>query len=53
MKPIYHQVNQYLDYCESARKMSTNTLRAKHSILPAFHQNHKMSEPQETHKSRF
>ena len=36
MKPIYHQVNQYLDYCESARKMSTNTLRAKHSICQRF-----------------
>ena len=36
MKPIYSQINQYLDYCEHARNMSPATMRAKRSIYHRF-----------------
>ena len=36
MKPIFHQVNQYLDYCEHTRNMSPATLRAKRSVYYRF-----------------
>lgn len=36
MKPLYHQIQRYLDYCENVRNMSSTTLCAKRSVYRRF-----------------